>query len=73
MPKVCRKHKIEFCGLRCPKCSAPPVVKEADPDEQLPFEGYVVTANSEQLLEVLKKVDDGRTAFLNSLIPRKEE
>jgi hypothetical protein len=24
MPKVCRKHRIEFNGLRCPACTAAP-------------------------------------------------
>lgn len=36
MPKVCRKHKKEFYGLRCPICTAPPVIKHPDED-QVPF------------------------------------
>jgi len=36
MAKICRKHRIEFQGIRCPRCTAPPVVKHSDADD-VPF------------------------------------
>lgn len=41
MPKICKKHKKPFYGLRCPLCTAPPAIK--DPDEDVPFPEDVAT------------------------------
>jgi hypothetical protein len=58
MAKICKKHRVSFNGIRCPRCTAPPVVRHPDADE-VPFEeeGTLVTATPEQVLEVLKKTD----------------
>lgn len=46
--KICRKHKKEFYGLRCPICTAPPVIHSAD-EEKLPFPGQTsAEAQAEQ-------------------------
>lgn len=72
MAKVCRKHKISFNGLRCPKCSAPPVIAQDDPDEQLPFNSSLslgTEGDALQVLEILSQDSSDSSADVSTSDP----